>query len=156
MCFKPVFISSMEDILKNVLVCFCPYTESQWGPVLNNLSLWYSLAMQMQLSLRLLHRRSRRLFYTHKLLLLSEKELELEHDVLWYADVMRLCMCVMWIAVLHKLWYITVQRTAGLRRTHTHTIPRIHNLRNHTLSKSLHNRLTHTVPGLGTCVCVCF
>jgi len=41
----------MEDILKNVLVCFCPYTESQWGPVLNNLRLLYSKAMQMRLSL---------------------------------------------------------------------------------------------------------
>lgn len=84
--------------------------------------------------------------------------------LLWHADVTRMCMCVIWIAVLHKLlWYITVQWTAGLRRTHTrmhtgrhtHTISRIHSLRNHALSISLHKQADTHITRLGhLCVCV--
>lgn len=65
----------------------------------------FYIVMQIQLSLHVQHKRSQcwNMVYLYYCL-----------EFLWHADVTRMC-----IAVLHKLCYITVQWTAGLRNPHT-------------------------------------
>lgn len=88
--------------------------------------------MQMQLSLHVQHKYSHRSLYAHwhtnsscfHRNKQSQNMMCLYYclELLWHADVTRMCLWLMCIALLHKLCYITVQWTAGLRNAHTHCI----------------------------------
>lgn len=81
-------------------------------------------------------------------------------ELLLHADVTRMCIWVMCIAVLHKLCYITVQWTAGLRNAHTLHQEHTQFKKACTQQKHLYtSKLKHTaLPSFGfsVCFCLCF